>query len=85
MTFAERCGIDLDAFQDYLEERRAEEPVAIDPNDFPLLRDTSAVADDVDHQDLLAQQREAFLAGMDLFEWREHIADLQADAAMQGE
>ena len=78
MAFADKCGINLDAFQDYLQSRRKSQ--VFDVSEFPLFQDTVAVDEEVAKKDLEDQEKEAFLAGMNLYEWREHIADLQADA-----
>jgi len=84
MIFAEQCGIDFDVFQRYLEARQVDEST-IDVSEFPLFQDAVAIDADLDRRDLEAQEAEAARKGMNLFEYREHLADLQLDAYLCGE
>ena len=74
---AQQFGIDFDQFQDYICHRA--ELCDLLPQEIVGPTDEELAVND-----LRVQQREAFLKGMNLFEYREYMADLLLDADLQG-
>jgi len=79
MVFAEQHGIVLVSFINCIEDHR--EDSIIDASQYPLFSKNMGTAEG--WQADAEEEREAFLAGMNLFEYREYIADLLSDADLQ--